>query len=203
MTQNINTSCFFFFFCRGNESPECRDSRIAREGTPQLVLDRLSKNWRLPALPGFRPSTIGSCGLNFSVRYGKRWSPAGLVTFGSLAWPPFVRLRSLTIASFTTRGHVLRNVYNPINLLINSFFNSFFFPGSFGLLVPLGFDIATFTPAAYLRRRLRRPSWISHLAYGFALRCFQRLSSSDSDTRLCSWRNNRRTGGRLDTVLSY
>ena len=29
---------------------------------------------------------------------------------------------------------------------------------SVGLLVPLGFDIAAFTPAAYRRRSLRRPS---------------------------------------------
>ena len=28
---------------------------------------------------------------------------------------------------------------------------------AFGGLVPLGFDVAVFTPAAYLRRRLRRP----------------------------------------------
>ena len=36
-----------------------------------------------------------------------------------------------------------------------------FFPShleSFGQLVPLGFDIAAFTPAAYRRRSLQRPS---------------------------------------------
>ena len=31
-------------------------------------------------------------------------------------------------------------------------------PESFGQLVPLGFDIAAFTPAAYRRRSLQRPS---------------------------------------------
>ena len=42
----------------------------------------------------------------------------------------------------------------PYNL--NSFFPSHL--ESFGQLVPLGFDIAAFTPAAYRRRRLQRPS---------------------------------------------
>ena len=45
-----------------------------------------------------------------------------------------------------------------------------------GLLVPLGFDITAFTPAAYQRGSLPRPSEMSHLEDGFALRCFQRLS---------------------------
>ena len=45
-----------------------------------------------------------------------------------------------------------------------------------GLLVPLGFDITAFTPVAYQRGSLPRPSKMSHLEDGFALRCFQRLS---------------------------
>ena len=32
--------------------------------------------------------------------------------------------------------------------------------------------------------------WSSHLAAGFALRCFQRLSNPDSDTQRCAWRHN-------------
>ena len=35
------------------------------------------------------------------------------------------------------------------------------------------------------------PLWSSHLAAGFALRCFQRLTRPDSDTRRCTWRHNR------------
>ena len=35
-----------------------------------------------------------------------------------------------------------------------------------GRLVPLGFDVAVFTPAAYLRRRLRRPSLSEILSRG-------------------------------------
>jgi hypothetical protein len=42
--------------------------------------DEALKNWRLPTLPGFRPSTIGSGGLNFSVRDGKRCDPADITT---------------------------------------------------------------------------------------------------------------------------
>ena len=74
----------------------------------------------------------------------------------------------------------------------------------FGPLVRLGFDVAVFTPASYQRRSLRRPSKrSSNLAAGFALRCFQRLSNPDSDTRRCTWRHNRQTGGLSVTVLSY
>ena len=45
-----------------------------------------------------------------------------------------------------------------------------------GLLVQVGFDIAAFRPPAYQRGSLPRPSQMSHLEDGFALRCFQRLS---------------------------
>jgi hypothetical protein len=47
------------------------------------------------------------------------------------------------------------------------------------------------------------PLWRSYLGVGFALRCFQRLSVPDAATRLCPWRDNRRTGGPSNTVLSY
>ena len=47
---------------------------------------------------------------------------------------------------------------------------------AFGLLVRVGFGIAAFTPPAYPRGGLPRPSMKSHLGDGFALRCFQRLS---------------------------
>ena len=73
----------------------------------------------------------------------------------------------------------------------------------FGGLVLLDFAVAGFASATYLRRRLRRPSWKSYLGVDFALRCFQRLFWPDSATLPCYWRNNRCTGGRSDTVLSY
>ena len=74
---------------------------------------------------------------------------------------------------------------------------------SLGQLVVLGFDVAVFTPAPYRRPRLGRPSGSPHLADGFALRCFQRLSEPGADTRRCPWRDNRQTGGLSSTVLSY
>ena len=72
-----------------------------------------------------------------------------------------------------------------------------------GQLVQLGYDVTAFTPAAYQRPRLGRPSGRSHLAAGFVLRCIQRLSDPDMATRRCSWRNSRQTRGRSNTVLSY
>ena len=43
----------------------------------------------------------------------------------------------------------------------------------------------------------------SHLEESFALRCFQRLSRPSVATRRCPWRDNRRTSGWSNSVLSY
>ena len=68
---------------------------------------------------------------------------------------------------------------------------AYFEQKAFGQLVQLGYDVAAFTPAAYQRPRLGRPSWRSHLAAGFVLRCIQRLSDPDLATLQCTWRYNR------------
>ena len=47
------------------------------------------------------------------------------------------------------------------------------------------------------------PQWKSYLVAGFVLRCFQHLSVPDAATRPCPGRDNRFTGGRSITVLSY
>ena len=47
------------------------------------------------------------------------------------------------------------------------------------------------------------PQRKSNLVAGFVLRCFQRLSDPDVDTRRCTWRYNRQTRGLSNTVLSY
>ena len=47
------------------------------------------------------------------------------------------------------------------------------------------------------------PMGRSYLGEGFVLRCFQHLSWPDADTRPCTWRYNRLTGGLSVTVLSY
>ena len=68
---------------------------------------------------------------------------------------------------------------------------AYFEQKDFGQLVQLGYDVTAFTPAAYQRPRLGRPSWRSHLAAGFVLRCVQRLSDPDLATLRCTWRYNR------------
>lgn len=44
---------------------------------------------------------------------------------------------------------------------------------------------------------------MTHLEVSFALRCFQRLSAPSVATRRCPWRDNRRTSGWSNSVLSY
>jgi hypothetical protein len=90
--------------------------------------------------PGNDPSTIGAAGLNFSVRDGKRWCPragppvpcaTGACVPGHMS---FVHCFSMTV--FAEDAGLPRGVQDS------------------GLLVPLGFGIAAFTPAAYRRHRL-------------------------------------------------
>ena len=149
-------------------------------------------------------STIGVPGLSFSVRDGKRRNPGAVAALdmdgicgqdGQPSSRPAnqrdVRLtrtskRLWTTSHSTGSFYVLRGDRQP-----------------FGRLVALGCGVTAYTPAPYLRRGLRRPSRRSSLAAGFALRCFQRLSLPDTDTRRCAWRHNRQTGGRAGTVLSY
>ena len=81
------------------------------------------------------PSTIGAAGLNFPVRNGKGWIPRATAAL------PYDCHRH------RRKQHVLHRTSSSI------------FPSrkAFGVLVPLGFAIADFAPAAYQRRRLRRP----------------------------------------------
>ena len=130
--------------------------------------------------PASHRSTIGASGLNFSVRNGKRWNPAAITTL---------------IFGFDGLGtNYAKQETHPQK------FNT---GKDFGQLVALGFDVTVFTPAPYQRPRLGRPSLSSHLAEGFALRCFQRLSTPDTGTLRCAWRHNRFAGGPSATVLSY
>ena len=80
-------------------------------------------------------STIGAGGLNFSVRDGKRWVPAAVGAFSLLA------------GGFPPGGC---DCHEPGTNERRS-------RGPYGQLVPLGFAVAGFAPAAYRRRRLRRP----------------------------------------------
>ena len=81
-------------------------------------------------------STIGVAKLNFSVRNGKRWD-----------------LRAITtLISFLLYLFLLCTGYTPHTYTRTS--NTTCKSGSLGLLVMLGFDVAIFTPASYLRHRL-------------------------------------------------
>ena len=148
--------------------------------------------------PGSDPSTIGAAGLNFSVRDGKRWGPC--------AGPPNVFSIKYKVSSIWYPG-TKSCVLNLISYVYFEVFrrecNGLSCVQVFGQLVPLGFAVAGFTPAAYRPRDLRGPSWKSNLGVGFALRCFQRLSLPDVATRRCSWHHSRHTSGRSSPVLSY
>ena len=85
-----------------------------------------------PTLPG---STIGAGGLNGSVRYGKRWIPAAIATGLCPAGRPCPAMPLGKIQA------------KPITL-----------SEGLGLLVQVGFAIAGFTPPAYQRGGLPRPS---------------------------------------------
>ena len=80
-------------------------------------------------------STIGVAKLNFSVRNGKRWDLRAITTLISflVSFPVLYKIQSHTYT---------RTSNTPCT------------SGSLGLLVMLGFDVAIFTPASYLRHRL-------------------------------------------------
>ena len=123
--------------------------------------------------PTWFSSTIGTNGLNFSVRNGGLTSLFGMDRGGSPSLLPPLYLLRERLGSFFSQSYQTSRFE------------------AFGILVLLGFVITDFTPAAYLRSSLLRPSWKSHLGASFALRCFQRLSLPYIDTRLCNWRHNR------------
>ena len=166
--------------------------RTAYNKSPDSLLNQGSQvKMAASYSPALHCSTIGAGGLNFSVRNGKRWDPAAITTW----------YRLLTISTSKLSMSIHNNTWK---------YEFYFCPElntwaakAIGQLVRLGFDVTVFTPASYQRPRLGRPSWSSHLAEGFALRCFQRLSIPDADTRRCTWRHNRQTGGLSTTVLSY
>ena len=138
------------FVAKGQFSPIFRTSPPSRAGirerkrpAPRIRKKPPSRNpgrglWKrggylLSRLAG---STIGAGGLNFSVRDGKRWVPAAVGAFSLLA------------GGFPPGGC---DCHEPGTNERRS-------RGPYGLLVPLGFAVAGFAPAAYRRRRLRRPS---------------------------------------------
>ena len=145
--------------------------------------------WAATYFPTFHRSIIGTAGLNFSVRNGKRCAPA--------SQPP--RVSFLVSDGEGKRGHSESEARSRPG-------------GRTGALArasPRAISAARLNVSRRFHLRpihvvvyhgpLRRP----HLGAGFALRCFQRLSDPDAATRRCGWRRNRCTVGPSDPVLSY
>ena len=148
--------------------------------------------------PALHRSTIGAGGLNFSVRDGKRWDTAAIATRKGVdlhdKQGPIQRPLRTKARRKTTIAQRRLNVAAQGNRS--------------------GESVRAISSARLWRRRLytcalstssSRTTLIRspHLAAGFALRCLQRLSKPDADTRRCTWRHNRQTGGLSSTVLSY
>ena len=150
-------------------------------------------------------STIGAVGLNFSVRDGKRWIPDAINRLNK--WPFIVQISYISQKLFFTLcGLLFLTAEEQLNKYWR--YSSKLHPKgakkSFRAISTARLNVL---PHLHLQPInvvvYDDPQWKSNLVVGFALRCFQRLSRPDADTRRCSWRNNRYTGGRSITVLSY
>ena len=135
--------------------------------------------------PTWCGSTIGANGLNYPVRYGKGWAP--------LPWPP----KSSILLTHWEGSREENRAFEPVKAC--------------GGRCPSIRAISTARLRTSLPFHLRPinvvishgPLKKTHLAAGFALICFQRLSHPDVATQLCSWRNNWYTSGQSGSVLSY
>ena len=154
--------------------------------------------------PTTKCSTIGAVGLNFSVRDGKRWNPNAIITW-------------ISVNHWRKRNKSIHRNRHVCNLSVCKRERSRRYSSSF----------QTFSNEKVRKKSFRAIStaWLntllcvhlqpinvvvyndsirkSNLVASFALRCFQRLSLPDADTRRCPWRNIRYTGGQSVTVLSY
>ena len=124
-------------------SRRCARGKAARGKPPDGAKKQKAPEVSLRGLPFYgggallsrSPSTIGAAGLNFPVRNGKGWIP-----------------RATAALPYDCHRH--RRKQHVLHRTSSSIFHS---RKAFGVLVPLGFAIADFAPAAYQRRRLRRP----------------------------------------------
>ena len=133
--------------------------------------------------PALHCSTIGAGGLNFSVRNGKRWDTAAITTWLGVDYRTSKQRRS-----DASRGTcVLRlSVWRADDTAEVREVRKFRAISSARLWRRRLYTCALSTSSS--GTTLMRSS---NLAAGFALRCFQRLSDPDSDTRRCTWRHNR------------
>ena len=142
-------------------------------------------------------STIGTMWFNFSVRNGKRWSPHVITALKGLTLPRKRRAKHNSLTSLT-----LRSVLFDCSCLFLE--GRVLFVRSFRVIskAQLNRSLCVHLPPINVLVS-NVPQWISYLVVGFALRCIQRLSLPDLDTRQCPWQNSRQTSGLSNTVLSY
>ena len=164
-------------------------------------------------------STIGVVRFNFSVRNGKRWSPHAITTFRLSGVSPALARREAMPPSAAARGTVWLGTAVPALTRKTGTMSGRGTPHSSAAAKrsgpranwPGGGALCLCSLMKRVRvistARLRTlppfhlppiyvvvsddPLWRSYLGVGFALRCFQRLSCPDADTRRCAWRHNR------------
>src|SRR5204863_1537816 len=126
---------------------------------------------RLPTLPGdCSPSTIGASGLNFSVRNGKRCTPAAM-TAESCRTRRFAHPQNSIAAHARSKSRPRAISTGPLNALLR-------------LHVPPINVVVSHGP--YSLKGDGKP----HLEVGFPLRCFQRLSHPDVANQQRRWHDD-------------
>ena len=177
-------------------------------------------------------STIGVVRLNFSVRNGKRWNPHAITTLLPFRRrrpaPVMGRIHRREHAVRTTAERdglqeAARKNAGPVrpraasrarvSLRVTGTLQGTQPPTRTGARLRTESSRVISTARLNVSPRVHLPpinvvvcndpQRRSHLEAGFALRCFQRLSEPDAATRQCPGRDNRHTGGRSNTVLSY
>ena len=137
-----------------------RDRLLQQKKLRDWCLEASCKSVAATYSPTWWGSTIGASELNFSVRNGKRWI-----------------LTAITATIYVLRkNNLICNTFESFAVALCTFLAYFLsFPlrclsvsqshhrkslteEDVGLLVPLGFDITAFTPVAYQRGSLPRPS---------------------------------------------
>ncbi len=130
-----------------------------KDSCPVEMISRGQESEKVAATysPTWWGSTIGDGGLNFSVRNGKRWDPAAITaTVYHLREITKTKRQSrafsLCLKGFSTTCILHMHASWAIGLRVHRT------EEGVGLLVRVGFGIAAFTPPAYRRGSLPRPS---------------------------------------------
>ena len=130
-------------------------------------------------------STIGVTGLNFSVRNGKRWNPGAITT--RISWHVENNFVILTLGNRSSQFLFLAVTRTLSRHAPYSGHGHKFRAISKARLWHRCLYTCLLSTSSSLTTLMRK----SNLVAGFALRCFQRLSDPDMDTRRCAWRHNR------------